>query len=110
MLNRFNPEILYACPLAADRPWWGFPGGLLFVRTPPLPRTCGELRLSVRAVICPAPCRRFTLRPLQVSEEGLLVFRLPRAIPPQSLLALRLCLDSRAGAPKFLRVLPAEAF
>lgn len=101
----FCPEIVYACSLTTFRPWRGEPGALLLLRTTPFPRTCGPVRLSVRVALCGdrrAP-KRFTLRPEQVDEEGLILVRLPKR-PTRALLAIRLCVGPFAGPKRMVLV------
>ena len=109
MFARFCPEIVYACSPETCRPWHGAPGGELLLRTSPLPRAGGAVRVSVRVELCgERPVRRrFTLRPCQVSEVGWLIVRLPKT-PRRALLALRLCVGATAGPAK--RVLVMEAW
>lgn len=101
MFARFRPEIVYACSPETCRPWRGAPGGDLLLRTSPLPRAGGAVRVSVRVALCGerAVRRRFTLRPSQVCEDGWLMVRLPKA-PRRALLELRLCLGPIAGPAK----------
>lgn len=110
MFARFRPEIVYACSPETCRPWHGEPGGELLLRTSPLPRTGGAVRVSVRVELCgERPVRRrFTLRPSQVCEDGWLTVRLPKA-PRRALLALRLCVGATAGPAKRVLVAPGAA-
>ena len=88
--------------------WRGEPGELLLLRTDPLPRAAPPPRLSLRPLPLgpkakgPAP-RRWTLRPEEADEEGLLLLRLPPTLP-RGLYRLRLLLGPRASAPRLLLV------
>ena len=102
--------------------WRGEPGELLLLRTDPLPRAAPPPRLSLRPLPLgpkakgPAP-RRWTLRPEEADEEGLLLLRLPPTLDeegllllrlpptlPRGLYRLRLLLGPRASAPRLLIV------
>lgn len=88
--------------------WRGEPGELLLLRTDPLPRAAPPPRLSLRPLPLgpkakgPAP-RRWTLRPEEADEEGLLLLRLPPTLP-RGLYHARLLLGPRASAPRLLIV------
>lgn len=105
MFSRFRQEIVYACSLETCRPWHAEPGGALLLRTSPLPRRGGTVRVSVRIVLCGErhTPRRLTLKPTQVCEEGWLIVRLPKA-PTHALITLRLCRGATAGPAKHVLV------
>lgn len=104
MIARFSPEILWAFNPVNCHVWDIAPGGWLLVKTAPIPRSCGALRLSVRVALgaSSGALTRFTLRPEQVDEEGLLLFRFPKQIPEHALLAVRLCHNALAGRARIL--------
>lgn len=45
---------------------------------------------------------RFALRPEQVDEEGLLLFRFPKEMSAHALLTVRLCHNALAGRARIL--------
>lgn len=92
-----RPIIHLALSLRGGRFWRGEPGGTLLLRTTPLPRGKGPVRVAVRTLLG-AHHGRWTLTPLQVDEEGLVLVRLPQT--PRALVALRLCVGDRAGPPR----------
>lgn len=94
------PSILCALSLPEGRFWRGAPGGLLLLRTDALPRGAGPVRVVLRVALG-ARRGRWTLRPSQVDEEGLVLVRLPRALP-RALLSLRLCVGGRASPARLL--------
>lgn len=104
MIARFSPEILWAFNLETCRVWDVAPGGWLLLKTAPIPRGCGALRLSVRVALGASvgDLTRFTLRPEQVDEEGLLLFRFPQKLPKHALLTVRLCHNALAGRARIL--------
>ena len=100
------PELVYACALTSPKPWFGLAGEELFVRSTAIPEArLHEVRLAVRVILRerPTPLMRFTLRPTEIDAEGLMLFRLPAALP-RCLVSLRLCLGSGAGEKHHLLI------
>ncbi len=104
MIARFSPEIIWAFNPVTCRAWEVAPGGWLLIKTAPIPRSCGALRLSVRVTLGAreGAMNRFALRPEQVDEEGLLLFRFPKEMSAHALLTVRLCHNALAGRARIL--------
>ena len=95
-----EPDIAWAYALKSERLWHGRPGERILLRTAPIPRRAGPIRVAAQTILAPHPGarRRWTLRPEEVDEEGWLLVRLPRNLP-RGLHLWRLCVDGHAGRP-----------